>query len=156
MLGEEVLGGELGGERGSGCIGGGDGGVLELFGTGKEGLTRGTGRSQNCYQDADRTSYTLATSFSTPSVTPASLTIVASCSQNGNTYPVGPTNSLGQINNVVPGSATQIVWNPYQYEQQPGATPLQAATYRLSVWDERDVWGDGDEWGLGQRLGKTR
>ncbi|KAJ9125639.1 hypothetical protein QFC22_000601 [Naganishia vaughanmartiniae] len=71
------------------------------------------------------------------SVTPESLTVVATCTQNGNTYKVGPTNAAGEINNVIPGDATQIIWNPWEYEQQAGATPLAAATYTLSVWDER-------------------
>ena len=71
------------------------------------------------------------------SVTPTSLTVIASCSQNGNTYPVGPTNSAGEINNIIPGSSTEIVWSPFEYEQQPGNTPLAAATYRLQIYDER-------------------
>ena len=71
------------------------------------------------------------------SVTPESLTVIATCTQNGNTYKVGPTNAAGEIDNVVPGTATQIVWNPWEYEQQAGATPLAAATYTLSIWDER-------------------
>lgn len=79
------------------------------------------------------------------SVTPTSLTVIASCSQNGNTYQIGPTTVVSaqgggqvtQIANVIPGSATQIVWDPYAYEQLPGAVPLAVATYTLSVWDER-------------------
>jgi len=71
------------------------------------------------------------------SVTPTSLTVIASCSQNGNTYPVGPTNSAGEVDNVIPGSSTEIIWSPFDYEQQPGNTPLAAATYRLQIYDER-------------------
>lgn len=70
-------------------------------------------------------------------VTPTSLTVIASCSQNGNTYPVGPTNSAGEVDNVIPGSSTEIIWSPFDYEQQPGNTPLAAATYRLQIYDER-------------------
>lgn len=68
------------------------------------------------------------------SVRPTSLTVIASCGANGNTYPVGPTASPG---NVLPGNATQVVWNPWQWEQQPGATPFAEATYVLKIWDER-------------------
>jgi hypothetical protein len=71
------------------------------------------------------------------SVTPTSLTVIASCSDNGNTYPVGPTNAAGEVENVIPGSATEIVWSPYDYEQNKQNTPLAAATYRLQIFDER-------------------
>jgi len=72
-----------------------------------------------------------------PSVTPTHLTVVASCSANGNTYAVGPTASPS---NTIPGNATQIVWNPWQWEQVPGQIPFQEATYVLKIYDER---GDG-------------
>lgn len=65
---------------------------------------------------------------------PSNLTVIASCSANGNTYPVGPTNSPY---NVLPGNATQVVWNPWQAEQVPGAVPFAEATYVLKIWDER-------------------
>lgn len=62
------------------------------------------------------------------------MTVIASCSANGNTYAVGPTNSPY---NVLPGNATQVVWNPWQAEQVPGAVPFAEATYVLKIWDER-------------------
>lgn len=68
------------------------------------------------------------------SVTPTHLTIIASCSANGNTYPVGPTGSPG---NVIPANQSSVIWNPWQWEQQPGATPFAEATYVLKIWDER-------------------
>jgi hypothetical protein len=71
------------------------------------------------------------------SVTPTSLTVVASCSQNGNTYPVGPTNAAGEVENVIPGSSTQVIWSPFEYEQNGANVPLAAATYRLQIYDER-------------------
>lgn len=71
------------------------------------------------------------------SVTPTSLTVIASCSQNGNTYPVGPTNAAGEVENVIPGSSTEIIWSPFEYEQNGGNVPLAAATYRLQIYDER-------------------
>jgi hypothetical protein len=68
------------------------------------------------------------------SVQPSNITIIASCSQNGNTYAVGPTTSPF---NVLPANATQVVWNPWQAEQVPGAIPFAQATYVLKMWDER-------------------
>lgn len=31
----------------------------------------------------------------------------------------------------------QVVWDPYQYEQAPGAVPLAAAEYTLRINDDR-------------------
>ncbi|WVQ66755.1 uncharacterized protein L199_004946 [Kwoniella botswanensis] len=74
--------------------------------------------------------------------TPTSLTVVASCSANGNVYPVGPnpTPSGNASANVFPGNTTQVVWNPYDWEQIPGQVPFAEATYVLKIYDER---GDG-------------
>ncbi|WWC91989.1 uncharacterized protein L201_006943 [Kwoniella dendrophila CBS 6074] len=85
-------------------------------------------------------------------VHPTSLTIVASCSANGNVYPVGPnptgssssgngsSNGNSTSANVFPGNTTQVVWNPYDWEQIPGQVPFAEATYVLKIYDER---GDG-------------
>jgi len=67
-------------------------------------------------------------------VTPTHLTIIASCSANGNTYPVGPTASPS---NTIPANQSSISWNPYEWEQVPGATPFAEATYVLKIWDEQ-------------------
>ncbi|KAI5451921.1 hypothetical protein NCC49_001222 [Naganishia albida] len=93
--------------------------------------------SASFYKIASANYVTFGWNLTSLYVTPESLTVIATCTQNGNTYKVGPTNAAGEIDNVVPGTATQIVWNPWEYEQQAGATPLAAATYTLSVWDER-------------------
>ena len=68
------------------------------------------------------------------SITPTHLTLIASCSANGNTYPVGPTASPS---NTIAANASSILWNPWQWEQSPGATPFAEATYVLKIWDER-------------------
>lgn len=47
---------------------------------------------------------------------------------------MGPTNGT---RNTISGNATQVVWNPWQWEQSAGATPFAQATYVLKVWDER-------------------
>nr|ODN81387.1 hypothetical protein L203_05645 [Cryptococcus depauperatus CBS 7841] len=67
-------------------------------------------------------------------VQPQSLTVIASCSANGNTYPVGPTASPY---NVYPGNTTQVVWNPWEWEQNPTQVAFAEATYVLKIWDER-------------------
>lgn len=62
-------------------------------------------------------------------INPTSLTFSAYCSSNKNTYPIGPTS--------VPGTATELLWVPYDYQTGPGAqTPLVQGTYTLQVQDE--------------------
>jgi hypothetical protein len=68
------------------------------------------------------------------SVQPSNLTVVASCSANGNTYPVGPTDGA---QNVFDGNTTEIHWVPYDWEQVPGQPRFAAASYVLQIWDER-------------------
>lgn len=62
--------------------------------------------------------------------TPTHLTVSAVC-DNGNTYPVGPTDGI------IPGTATSVVWDVYSYQQAHPNTPLAQATYTLNIWDER-------------------
>lgn len=62
--------------------------------------------------------------------TPTHLTVSAVC-DNGNTYPVGPTDGI------IPGTATQVVWDVYSYQQNNPNTPLAQASYTLHIWDER-------------------
>ena len=50
---------------------------------------------------------------------------------NGNTYPVGPTDG------VIPGTATQVVWDIYSYQVNNPNKPLAQATYTLNIWDDR-------------------
>lgn len=67
-------------------------------------------------------------------VQPQHLTVIASCSANGNTYLVGPTASPS---NTLAGNATGVVWSPWEWEQVPGQIPFAEATYVLKIWDER-------------------
>ncbi|PFH49450.1 hypothetical protein AMATHDRAFT_130946, partial [Amanita thiersii Skay4041] len=62
--------------------------------------------------------------------TPTSLTVSAACN-NGNTYAVGPNNGI------IPGTATEVVWDLYSYQQNHQATPLAQETYTLMIWDDR-------------------
>lgn len=73
----------------------------------------------------------------TRSVQPKTLTVVASCAANGNTYPVGPTDGK---QNVFDGNTTEVHWCPYEWQQVPGQPAFAAASYTLKIYDER---GDG-------------
>lgn len=73
---------------------------------------------------------TFAWNFTSLYVQPKSLTFQAYCAANSKTYPVGPTAG-------VPGTATSVVWDPYAYEQSPGAPVFAQASYTLRVFDER-------------------
>jgi len=62
--------------------------------------------------------------------TPTHLTVSAVC-DNGNTYPVGPTDGI------IPGTATQVTWDIFSYQQNHPNVPLAQGTYTLNIWDER-------------------
>ena len=61
---------------------------------------------------------------------PTHLTVSAIC-DNGNTYPVGPTDGI------IPGDATSVTWDLYSYQMNNPRTPLAQATYTLVIFDER-------------------
>ena len=73
---------------------------------------------------------TFAWNFSYVLSTPSSLTVSAIC-ENGNTYPVGPTDGK------IPGTATSVVWDAYDWQQSNANSPLAQATYTLEIFDER-------------------
>ncbi|KAF9555538.1 hypothetical protein CPC08DRAFT_711945, partial [Agrocybe pediades] len=63
-------------------------------------------------------------------VTPTHLTVSAVC-DNGNTYPVGPSDGI------IPGTASSVVWDVYAYQTNNPDKPLAQATYTLNIWDDR-------------------
>lgn len=73
---------------------------------------------------------TFAWNFTSLLATPTSLTVSAVC-DNGNTYPVGPTDGI------IPGTATQVVWDLGKYQQDNPNNPLAQASYTLNIWDDR-------------------
>ncbi|KAG8761585.1 hypothetical protein FRC14_002772 [Serendipita sp. 396] len=81
------------------------------------------------YKIAPSNSITFGWNFTSMAVWPEHLTVKAFCSANGNTYMVG----AGTID----GQATQVIWDPWAYEQQPGVTSLAAAEYTIRIHDER-------------------
>jgi len=62
--------------------------------------------------------------------TPTALTVSAKC-QNGYTYPVGPSDGI------IDGTATEVVWDVYAYQQAHPNTPLPQAQCNLMICDER-------------------
>lgn len=84
------------------------------------------------YKIAPSQLITFAWNFSMVLATPTHLTVSAVC-DNGNTYPVGPTDGI------IPGTASSVVWDPYAYQQQlrNSQPPLAQGTYTLNIWDDR-------------------
>ncbi|KAF8067911.1 hypothetical protein FPV67DRAFT_1164463 [Lyophyllum atratum] len=82
------------------------------------------------YKIAPSNFVTFGWNFSFIQVTPTHLTVSAVC-ENGNTYPVGPTDG------VIPGTATEVVWDLFSYQQNHPNTPLAPAQYTLQIWDDR-------------------
>jgi len=85
------------------------------------------------YKIAPSNTITFGWNFTSLWVQPTSLTVLAIDSDLGYTYPVGGA----QGNGIIPGSATEVAWCPYDYEQTPGVQPLAVATYTLHINDER-------------------
>ncbi len=73
---------------------------------------------------------TFAWNYSYVLSTPTSITVSAVC-ENGNTYPVGPTDG------VISGNATSVVWDAYAWQQSHPNSPLAQATYTLEIFDSR-------------------
>ncbi|GBE87644.1 hypothetical protein BKA93DRAFT_829914 [Sparassis latifolia] len=82
------------------------------------------------YKIAPSNTITFAWNFTNLLVTPTHLTVSAIC-ENGNTYPVGPTNGI------IDGSVTSVTWDLWSYQQAHSATPLAVATYTLNIWGDR-------------------
>jgi len=85
------------------------------------------------YKIAPDNVITIGWNFTSLYATPTHLTLSAFCSANGNTYPIGPTNGI------IDGTARSVEWNPYDYNQIPGVTPLAEASYTLRIVDERGL-----------------
>ncbi|KAI6136171.1 hypothetical protein F5141DRAFT_1185226 [Pisolithus sp. B1] len=77
-------------------------------------------QSTSYYKIASGEYITFGWNFTGLYVTPTSLTVSAAC-ENGNTYPIGPSNG------VIPGNAQSVVW-PY---------PLLKRTYTLQIWGDQ-------------------
>jgi hypothetical protein len=82
------------------------------------------------YKIAPSQLITFGWNFSYILATPTHLTVSAVC-DNGNTYPVGPTDGI------IDGTATQVVWDVAAYQSANPNKPLAQASYTLHIWDDR-------------------
>lgn len=82
------------------------------------------------FKIAPSNTITFAWNFTFLLSTPTHLTVSAVC-DNGNTYPVGPSDGI------IPGTATSVAWDIWSYQQANLNTPLAQATYTLHIWDDR-------------------
>ncbi|KAI3626330.1 hypothetical protein CBS9595_001691 [Malassezia furfur] len=88
---------------------------------------------ESYYKIAPHETVTFGWSFTSLKTQPDRLFVVASCSQNGYTYPIAPSPQG------IPGDATSVTWYPYGYRlsaQANGQPDLAAAKYRLVIYDE--------------------
>jgi len=82
------------------------------------------------YKIAPGEPITFGWNFSNIIATPTHLTLSAVC-ENGNTYPVGPTDGI------IPGTATSVVWDTYAYQTWHPQLPLAQAKYTLKIWGDQ-------------------
>ncbi|KZT66567.1 hypothetical protein DAEQUDRAFT_796522 [Daedalea quercina L-15889] len=103
-------------------------------------ITKPPQTATSYYKIAPSNNITFAWNFTSLLVTPTSLTVSAVC-ENGNTYPVGPTDGI------IPGTATQVVWDLWSWNEANPATPLAVETYTLEIWGDlgRDAVATGGQ-----------
>ncbi|KAG6909104.1 hypothetical protein DXG01_001978 [Tephrocybe rancida] len=92
-------------------------------------ITQPPSTATSYYKIAPNNLVTFGWNFSYVVVPPTHLTVQAVC-ENGNTYPVGPTDGI------IDGTATEVIWDLWNY-QQNNPIPLAPKTYTLNIWDER-------------------
>lgn len=88
---------------------------------------------ESYYKIAPHETVTFGWSFTSLKTKPNKLFVMASCSQNGYTYPIAPSPDG------IPGDATSVTWYPYGYRlsaQANGQPDLAVAKYRLLIYDE--------------------
>ena len=93
-------------------------------------VTQPPQQSTSYYEIAQNEPITFAWNFSYIIATPTHLTLSAVC-ENGNTYPVGPTNGI------IAGTATSVVWDTYAYQTSNPQLPLAQAKYNLKIWGDQ-------------------
>lgn len=85
------------------------------------------------YKIAQGVSVTFGWNFTDVLRYPQSLVVAAYCSENSNTYTIASS---------LAGTATQVIWSPYDYDQnavRSGQPQLIQASYRLQILDERGL-----------------
>ncbi|KAI0770057.1 hypothetical protein C8Q74DRAFT_869755 [Fomes fomentarius] len=93
-------------------------------------ITKPPQTATSYYKIAPSITITFAWNFTDVLSTPSSLTVSA-IGANGNTYPVGPTDG------VIPGTATEVTWDIWSYQQSHSNLPLNPGKYVLHIWDDR-------------------
>ncbi|KAH7882479.1 hypothetical protein F5I97DRAFT_373646 [Phlebopus sp. FC_14] len=93
-------------------------------------VTQPPQQSTSYFKIAENQPITFAWNFSYILATPTHLTVSAVC-ENGNTYPVGPTNGI------IPGTATNVIWDTYSYQTSHPQLPLAQAKYTLKIWGDQ-------------------
>lgn len=92
-------------------------------------VTQPPQQSTSYFKVAENQFITFGWNFSYILATPTHLTVSAVC-ENGNTYPVGPTDGI------IAGTATSVVWDPYTYQTSHPNLPLAQAKYTLKIWGD--------------------
>ncbi|KAI6003112.1 hypothetical protein EDD15DRAFT_2360992 [Pisolithus albus] len=93
-------------------------------------VTQPPQQSTSYFKIAPSQYITFGWNFSYIIATPTHLTVSAVC-ENGNTYPVGPTDGI------IPGTATSVVWDAYSYQTSHPNLPLAQAQYNLRIWGDQ-------------------
>ncbi|EJF58980.1 hypothetical protein BD309DRAFT_855041 [Dichomitus squalens] len=93
-------------------------------------ITKPPQTATSFFKIAPSNTVTFAWNFTDVLSTPTHLTVSA-IGDNGNTYPVGPTDG------VIPGTATEVTWDLWSYQQAHSNLPLAPGSYVLHIWDDR-------------------
>lgn len=86
-------------------------------------------QSTSFYKIAQGEYVTFGWNYSYLAVNPTSITVQAAC-ENGNTYPVGPTDG------VIAGDSSSVVWYPYGWQINNPNLPLAQASYTLLIFGQ--------------------
>ena len=93
-------------------------------------ITKPPQTATSFFKIAPSNTVTFAWNFTDVLSPPPHLTVSA-IGDNGNTYPVGPTDGI------IPGTATAVTWDLWSYQQAHSNLPLGPGSYVLHIWDDR-------------------
>ncbi|KAI0718392.1 hypothetical protein C8T65DRAFT_570743 [Cerioporus squamosus] len=93
-------------------------------------ITKPPQTATSYFKIAPSNTVTFGWNFTNVLSTPTHLTVSA-IGENGNTYPVGPTDGI------IPGTATEVKWDLWSYQQAHSNLPLGPGSYVLHIWDDR-------------------
>ncbi len=93
-------------------------------------ITKPPQTATSLFKIAPSNTITFAWNFTYVLATPTHLTVSA-IGENGNTYPVGPTDGI------IDGTATSVTWDLWSYQQGHSNLPLAPGSYVLHIWDDR-------------------